>query len=126
MNRVGRAFSSKAILLPVVFLVMVAGAGVGFWVHDDTNRVVTVTDAQHQITQLSYHGVSGVNAFRLLQRHAHITYKYYSFGNYITSIDGVKGNGPKYWTFYINNKEASVGPSKYVTKSSDMITWKLQ
>ncbi|MGH7234405.1 MAG: DUF4430 domain-containing protein, partial [Candidatus Saccharimonadales bacterium] len=32
----------------------------------------------------------------------------------------------KYWTFYVNGKEASVGASSYVTKNSDRLTWKLQ
>jgi hypothetical protein len=126
MNRVGRIFSSRVLLLPLVFISMLTGAGVGFWVHDDTNRVVTVTDAQHQITQLSYRGVSGVDAFKLLQKHARITYKHYPFDDYVISIDGVKGNGPRYWTFYVNNKESSVSSNEYITKNSDVITWKLQ
>jgi hypothetical protein len=44
----------------------------------------------------------------------------------VTSIDGTFGNGPKYWTFYVNGKQADVGASSYVTKSSDNIMWKLQ
>jgi hypothetical protein len=62
----------------------------------------------------------------LLEKHATIQAKHYSFGYFVTSIDGVVGNGPKYWTFYVNGKEASVGASSYVTKNSDRINWKLQ
>jgi hypothetical protein len=126
MNRVGQAFSSKLVLIPVVFLAMLAGAGVGFWVHSDSNRVMTVRNARHQITQISYRGVSGVTAFQLLKKRAHITYRHRSSGDFVESIDGVRGLGPNYWQFYVNNKQSSVSANDYITKNSDIIQWKLQ
>jgi hypothetical protein len=126
MNRVGRAFSSKLVLIPFVFLAMLTGAGVGFWVHSDSNRVMTVRNSQHQLTQISYHGVNGINAFQLLKKRAHITYRRYSSGNFVESIDGVKGDGPKYWVFYVNNNQSSIRANDYVTKNSDVVQWKLQ
>lgn len=127
MSRVAQTFSSKLFFIPIVIIVMAAGLGLGLWAHEaNSAHVQTVTNAQHQITQISYRGKNGVNAFALLQEHAHVAYKHYSFGDFVTSIDGVYGNGPKYWTLYVNNKESNVGATAYKTKNSDTITWKLQ
>ena len=127
MGRVANLFSSKNIFIPVVIVVMLLGVGVGLTVHDiNDHHVKMVTNSQHQLTQISYKGQNGVTAFTLLKSHAAITYKMYSFGAFVESIDGVKGNGPKYWTLYVNGKESNVGASDYTTKSSDTITWKLQ
>jgi hypothetical protein len=67
-----------------------------------------------------------VNAFVLLKKYALVQAKHYSFGYFVSSINGVAGNGPKYWTLFVNGKESSVGASSYITKSSDKITWKLE
>jgi hypothetical protein len=88
--------------------------------------VQAVTNAQHQLTQLSYHGQQGQNALALLKKHAQVTTRHYSFGDLVTSINGVRGSGPKYWTFYINGKMAQTGAGSYATKNSDTLGWKLQ
>lgn len=49
---------------------------------------------------------------------------YSSLGNFIDEINGVKGTPGRYWIYYINNKKASVGVSKYFVKSGDIINWK--
>lgn len=117
----------KKYLISVVLFIVLVGFGVGIWVHDVHSHDVTMlTNAQHQLTQISYSGKNGTNAFVLLEQHAKVGYKHYSFGNFVTSIDGVVGNGPKYWTLYVNGKESTVGASDVITKNSDTITWKLQ
>ncbi len=127
MSRVAQVLKSKVTIAIVAVVVIATGVGIGIDVHNhDNGHVQTVTNAQHKITQISYNGQNGVNAYVLLQKHATVQAKHYSFGYLVTSIDGVVGNGPKYWTFYVNDKQASVGASSYVTKNSDRITWKLQ
>ena len=32
----------------------------------------------------------------------------------------------EYWSFYVNEKMASVGPKDYVTKDTDRIEWKIE
>ncbi len=49
---------------------------------------------------------------------------YPGLGNFIDEINGVKGTPGKYWIYYVNNKKASVGASKYILKSGDTVTWK--
>lgn len=49
---------------------------------------------------------------------------YSSLGNFIDEINGVKGTPGRYWIYYINNKKATVGVSKYFVKNGDIISWK--
>ncbi|HUC87747.1 MAG TPA: DUF4430 domain-containing protein [Candidatus Binatia bacterium] len=126
MSRVAQDLKTKLILPVVALVVIITGVSLGIYAHDHSDQAQTVTNAQHQLTQISYHGQNGVNAYILLKKYATVQAKHYSFGYFVTSIDGVVGNGPKYWTLYVNGKEASVGASSFVTKNSDDITWKLQ
>ena len=124
MSRVAHTLVSK-LVLGVAALLVVAGGGVA-WHETHTQRAVTIENAQHQLSQISSQGHAGTNALTLLKEHADVTTKHYSFGDMVLSINGVTGNGPKYWTFYVNNKQADVGAGAYVTKNKDTITWKLQ
>jgi uncharacterized protein DUF4430 len=126
MSRVAQIKTKIAIGVTVIVVIAV-GVVAGIDIHNRSDgNVKTVTNSQHQITQISYNGQNSVNAYVLLEKHATVQAKHYSFGYFVTSIDGVAGNGPKYWTFYVNGKEASVGASSYITKSSDRISWKLE
>ncbi len=49
---------------------------------------------------------------------------YSSLGSFVDEINGVKGTPGKYWIYYINNKKASLGISKYILKTEDHISWK--
>jgi len=111
----------------VAAVIIIVATGLGIYVQNkDTGHVQTVTNSQQQITQISYDGKNGVDAYTLLKSYASVQAKHYSFGYFVTAIDDVKGSGPKYWTFYVNGKESNVGASSYITKNSDKITWKLQ
>lgn len=113
----------------IVAVIAVLGIGGGAWAYvanSPSHKVDVVTNAQHKVTQISYRGVEGQNALSLLKKHATVQTKHYSFGDMVESINGTKGTGPKYWTFYINGKMASVGAGTYTTKSSDQLMWKLQ
>jgi len=50
--------------------------------------------------------------------------EYSGLGSFINEINGTKGSSGKYWIYYVNNKEASVGVSNYIIKSGDIISWK--
>lgn len=121
-----RAAIIKTVVVSVAVAMGATGAGWAYVANSPSHKVQTVTNAQHQLTQLSYEGQGGQNALTLLKKHARVQTKHYSFGDMVVSINGVQGNGPKYWTFYINGKMASVGAGTYVTKSADRLAWKLQ
>jgi hypothetical protein len=126
-----RGYMSRAALIKtnvIAAVVVLTGLGIGtaYVANSPSHKVDVLTNAQHQIMQISYHGQQGQNALSLLKKHAAVQTKHYSFGDMVLAINNVTGNGPKYWTFYINGKMASVGAGTYTTKVSDMLTWKLQ
>ena len=121
-----RAVSIKAVIISTVLLLGIGGTTWGLVANSPSHKVQLVTNARHQLTQLSYEGQGGQNALALLKKHAQVQTKHYSFGDMVVAINGVAGKGPKYWTFYINGKMASVGAGAYATKTTDHLTWKLQ
>ena len=116
----------KLIIIGVIAVCGLAGILTTYFVIHNAGGVQLVADSQHQLKQISYQGQNGVDALSLLKKHADISVKHYSFGDLVTSIDGSAGNGPTYWTFYINGKESSVGAGAYITKDSDKLKWVLQ
>jgi len=123
---------SRAALIKTNIIIGVAvllGLGGGVWAYtanSPTHKVEVRRNEQQQITQISYYGQQGQNALALLKKHASVQTHHYSFGDMVVSINGVKGTGPKYWTFYVNGKEASVGAGNYATKNSDLLKWELR
>ena len=126
MSRPAR--SKIKIILAVVTIAVVAAAGVTWaYVSNSPSHKVEVTaNAQKQITEITYRGEQGVDALSLLKRHATVQTKHYSFGDQVVSINGMTGNGPKYWTFYVNGKMSDTGAGAYKTKDGDKLTWRLQ
>jgi len=126
MSRPTHRPNIKIIVASVVALAAIGGGSWAYVSNSPSHKVTAVVNAQHQLTQLSYQGQQGQNALQLLKKHATVQTKRYSFGDLVTAINNVAGNGPKYWTFYVNGKQASVGAGAYATKNSDLIMWKLQ
>ena len=52
------------------------------------------------------------------------TKEYPGLGYFVEEINGVGGGQGKYWIYYVNGKEASVGIKDYVVKEGDIISWK--
>lgn len=76
---------------------------------------------------IRYQGVDGKTALELLKASHNVETKQFSFGEMVTGIDGVSPDPNKaFWSFYVNGKMSDVGASTYVTKSSDVIEWKLE
>jgi len=64
-----------------------------------------------------------------LQKEGKIDFKektYSGMGKFIEEINGVKGNGDKYWVYYINGKKAEIGISNYQINPGDVISWKYE
>jgi hypothetical protein len=130
MSRV--ALGAKKTLISVAALVIIAGGGVGLWLHSDnsSNKSTTASSQSAVVksatTDITYKGEDGQNALTLLKKYAQVQTKTSSIGEYVTAINGNDGGGSKYWTFYVNGQESQVGAGAYVTKSSDQIEWKSQ
>jgi hypothetical protein len=126
MGRVALS-KTKIIVLTVAAVCGVTAGGLAYMADTRPHHTpqVAVT-APRRLTDIRYRGQDGTDALTLLRRRAAIQTKHYSFGDMVVSINGVAGNGPKYWIFYVNGKEASVGAGSYVTKSGDVLEWRLQ
>lgn len=128
MGRASSSFTKAKTLVVVVVIVLAAaiGTAIALYANSPSHKVDTSLNSQNQLTDISYRGQNGVDALSLLKKHATVTTKHYSFGDLVTSINGMPGNGPKYWTFYVNGKMSQVGASAYKTKTGDKLEWKLQ
>jgi hypothetical protein len=129
--------TTKKLLLTITTAVIVlVGAGtatVALRLHDNAATPAPVHSAQkaavrpQPATTISYSGQEGKSALALLKQHATITTKDSSYGPYVDSVNGVAGGtSGKYWTFYVNGAQASVGADAYVTHSTDKIVWKFE
>lgn len=77
-------------------------------------------------TGIKYNGQEGKNALELLKAKYMVETKSYgSAGEFVESINGVRPDTKHFWKFFINGKSASVGAGSYVTKSADVLEWKL-
>jgi hypothetical protein len=52
--------------------------------------------------------------------------EYPALGVFIDEINGIKGGNGKYWIYYVNGKESSVGVSNYILDENDIINWELK
>lgn len=129
--------SKKIIVGLVLCLAIVVAGGVILWnKHSDTTKQTALTEqtaaaekaaleAKRKVS-ITYKGVEGKTALAILKEKHKVDVKTYSFGDQVTGIDGSKGTGPKYWTFYLNGKMSDEGAGTYQTKASDIIEWKLE
>lgn len=125
MSQAIAARKTKVTILIVIIVLLAGGAVWDIAVHNSTpTQPATVKSAP--TTKLTYRGQDGQTALALLKKHARIQTKSSSLGDYVTAINGNDGGGKKYWIFYVNGKEAQVGPAAYVTHNSDVIQWRLQ
>lgn len=69
----------------------------------------------------------GKTALELLQSSKNVEVKEFDFGTLVESIDGYKnGTENKYWSYYVNGKEANVGASEYQVQANDEIRWEFK
>lgn len=125
MSRVAQTLNKTKIAILIPLVVIGVGIVAATTLYNAAPKPV-ITTQDKQTTYVKYQGVDGKNALELLKKYTKVETKHYSFGDLVTSVNGTSGNGPKYWSFYINGKLADVGAGSYVTKNADTIEWKLQ
>ena len=130
----------KILLSIVVAVALLGGATAVVWdnrAEHDANKAKVATAQQTPAAsqdvkaastkEVSYKGEEGKTALELLRQHATVVTKDSSYGPYVDSIGGVKGGTDgKYWMFYVNGQQATVGANDYVTKAGDTIQWKFE
>jgi len=131
MERATLSAKTKTIIVSAV--VLIGAVGGGLWYNQAQQTKPTTPSASQTVAvtpqkteSISYRGEDGKTALELLKTNATAVTKTSSIGEYVTSINGNDGGGKKYWLFFVDGKESSVGAGAYVTKSSENIEWKLQ
>ena len=92
-------------------------------------RTITLDVPNHTYTGKFKDGSTAYDAMVVMQKTKTNNFSFRSknygdLGNFVDEINGVKGTPGKYWIYYINNKKATLGASKYVLKEGDRISWK--
>ena len=121
-------------LVPIIIALVVAisvSTGVIWSQKTDTPPVKQAATSQNNSTAksniITYDGVEGKTALELLKAKATVVTQQSNYGEYVDSINGVKGGtDKKYWAFYVNGQLAQVGAADYATKNGDTITWKFE
>lgn len=76
---------------------------------------------------IAYEGQTGHTALELLQSLATVQTTQSSFGEFVTTINGITADGSKqFWSFYVNGSMANEGASTYQAKTGDKIEWRVE
>ena len=115
----------KILLAAIIIIILVA---VGFSIREvslnhTTQQQVAIHSAQQKIPVITYRGKNGQNALKVLKQYTSVQQ---DNSGLVVAINGYKPVGHTYWAFYVNGKLASVGPASYITKNSDVVTWKIE
>lgn len=84
------------------------------------------------LTELSFLVNEKTNVYDFmsqLRRNGKINFKeknYIGMGKFISTINGIRGNGEKNWIYYVNGKEAKIGVSNYKVNAGDIVSWKYE
>lgn len=88
----------------------------------ETSTIISNADG----TIVNYAGQTGKTAMEILKAGAEVIVQDSSFGEFVTTINGVEQTDSEFWLFYINNEPASVGAGDYVTNEGDDVEWRLE
>ena len=130
--------ASRSLWWLAVIVVVALGLSLWSWVNKDSANTNTanantagqnsnVSQNTNAAATYSYAGQDGKTALELLKAVYPNTRTKVSgsLGEQVMGINGREAGSNEYWQFLVNGKAADVGPSAYVTKSTDMIEWKL-
>jgi hypothetical protein len=76
---------------------------------------------------VSYEGVTGMTALEILKNLTNVTTEDSSFGEFVTSINGLEAiNNKEYWSFFVNGEYANEGAGTYKTTDGENLEWRLE
>jgi hypothetical protein len=117
----------------IVIAVIILLLGVAYGLLNDEvdtpttqNNQAANTTTQQQVASESlvrYSGQDGRTAMDILKANYNVQTQ--SFGD-MGDFDGVEPDNKHFWALYVNGSVSQVGADQYVTKSSDILEWKLE
>ncbi len=51
---------------------------------------------------------------------------YIGLGKFIDEINGLRGDGSRFWIYYVNGQKAKIGVSNYKINPGDVVSWKYE
>ena len=64
-----------------------------------------------------------------LQNEGRVNFKdknYIGMGKLIEELNGIRGDGDRFWIYYVNGKQAKIGVSNYKINPGDVVSWKYE
>ena len=117
--------STKRIFMGLILVFGILLLVTGFKNAPATSSTTSDNSITSNTSEITYQGVDGKNALELLQASHQVDVTTSGQGDFVNSIDGVTPDSNHFWSFYVNGTMSSVGASSYQTKSTDILTWKL-
>lgn len=78
-------------------------------------------DTGDRLQEYSIEITKNESAFDILDGVADVQYQQYSFGKFITSINGLSGNQTHGWFFFVDGKPSQVGADSYYPAGNETI-----
>lgn len=125
VSTVSRSVSQPTGLLLWVVAVIILAFGL-FLIIPERQSTLVGDQTEQQVSEITYQGVEGKNALELLKASHQVETTQYGEDEFVTSIDGVKGDDTHFWLYSVNGQPAEVAADNYQTKNTDTITWKYE
>ena len=97
--------------------------------------LLLLTACVNQISEISfseqgkrvvYPGLIGETALVTLKHRADVKTRSLVFGEFVTHIEGIEGDGQiSFWAFFVNGEKSKQGAGNYVAQEADIFEWRL-
>lgn len=120
---------TKKIVLSVFTLVIVSiGIAIGVLINSSSSSSAAAAQSEQATpnNSVEFTAEAGKTILDQLKAQATVETEDSSYGEYVTSINGNKSDGTKYWTYYVDGQMAQQGAADYVTSGGEKISWRLE
>lgn len=132
---------TKLKLAAVLAVLVVAVGGVLYVANRDDNEPASQPSTNQQTPQqptatltvsedkktVGYEGQTDKTALEVLKSLADVKTKQNSYGEFVSSINGVEADGMRqFWAFYVDGKLANEGAGTYKTTNGQKIEWRVE
>ncbi len=116
---------NKKIFSAIVIIIVLLGISAYFYSSENKNS----TPIQVELSYIATENSTVYDFMDQLREEGKITFTektYAGMGKFISSINGIKGNGEQNWIYSVNGKEAQVGVSNYKINPGDVVSWRYE
>jgi hypothetical protein len=111
---------TKIIAIAAVVLAIV---GVGYYVYSSKNSSEQQAPSSQERRIISYSGQDGKSVCSILKESYKVETTESSFGEMVTSINGLASSDSEFWFYSINGTPGEMSCDKQMTTVSDHVVW---